>query len=111
MAVTLPAQFTLTPSSTVTEETGVAVDKTDDGANALRDLYPKSYFDLQAEFTEMHMDNYPALLTFLRTNRLFEIDILLDGITYRMTITKPPVTKFVGGLYRQASASFRGYIL
>ena len=111
MAVTLPVQYRITTSSSITEETGVAVDMTDDGASASRDLYPRSYYEIQAEFGAMLPAENNAILAFLRTHRANEIDVSVDGIAYRCRIIRPASTKFLGGFLRQVTATFRGYAL
>ena len=111
MAVPLPSPYRLTTDSSLTEETGVAVDMTDDGASAVRDLYAKSQFQIDAVFAPMWAADNAALLAFLRSNRLQEIDVALDGVVYRCRIVRPLSVKFVGGLYRQASVQLRGYAL
>lgn len=109
MAVTLPAEYRLLQSSSLQEDTGVAVDKTDDGANASRDLYPQSYYDIKAEFGPQPQTQQDALMAFLRANRLGEIDITLRGTVYRCRVLQPPSVLFIGGNQSQVTASFRGY--
>lgn len=111
MAATLPGIYRLTTDSSLTEETGVAVDTTDDGASALRDLYPQSYYQIDAVFPLLSPTDNAALLAFLRSNRLQEIDVPIDGVVYRCRIVRAPSVKFVGGLWRQVSLQLRGYAL
>lgn len=107
MAVTLPPQYRFTTSSTLSEDTGVAVDKTDDGATALRGLYPYSYFDIDVDFAALPIAEHLLLMAFLRTNKLAEIAFSIDGEAYLCRIVKPPAVKFVS-IYRQVSVQFRG---
>ena len=111
MAVTLPTQYRLTSSTAYTEDTGVAVDMTDDGASAARDLYANSYFNIDAEFGPLTGADHAGLMGFLRYNRMEEIDVKLDGSTFRCRIVRAPAVKFFGGFYRQVTAGLRGYAL
>ena len=111
MAATLPGIYRLTNDSALSEETGVAVDMTDDGASAVRDLYPRSYYAVQAVFAPLLAAEHAGLLAFLRGNRLQEIDVPLDGVVYRCRAVGAPAVKFVGGLWRQVSLQLRGYAL
>lgn len=111
MAAILLPQYRFTVTSSMSEDTGVVVDKTDDGANASRDLYARSYFDFQIEFAMQPVSGHATLMAFLRSNRAEEIDLTLDGVVYRCRITRAPSVKFTGNVYRQVSCSMRGYAL
>ena len=109
MAVTLPTEYRLLQSSTLQEDTGVAVDKTDDGANASRDLYPQSYYEIRAQFGPQPTGQQNDLMAFLRANRFAEIDITLRGSVYRCRVVQAPTVGFLGGLRGQVSVLLRGY--
>ncbi|MDP3228403.1 MAG: hypothetical protein Q8N13_10565 [Acidovorax sp.] len=109
MATPLPAEYRLLQSSTLQEETGVAVDKTDDGANVSRDLYPRSYYDIKAQFGPQRTAQREALMAFLRANRSAEIDITLRGSVYRCRVVQAPSIAYQGGRQEQVSVGLRGY--
>lgn len=111
MPVTLPTKYKLTKGTTFSEDNGVVVDRTDDGATASRDLYPRSYFEINVEFLPLAVVEHAGLMSFLRANKTEEFDLTIDLETYRCRLTKAPSVKFLGGQFRQASCTFRGYAL
>jgi len=100
--VSLPAGLYAFVGTTMSQELGTVVDRTDDGAPALRDLYAQPWYNIAAKFTILTRAQQDTLRAFLWNNRAAEILISINGTTYACYLIGEIRTSFNLGAGRGA---------
>lgn len=95
--VNLPAGLYVTVGTSMEQDTGTVVDRTDDGAPALRDLYAQPWYNIAAKFAVVTKVQQDTLRAFLWNNRAAELLIDLNGTTYACYVVGPIRTSFSHG--------------
>lgn len=93
MAVPIPDGFEPTTGTVLDRDDGVIADRTDDGAIALRQLYPAAYYDISLQWRALTTEKLSQIEGFFADNRMGEIEIELDDSAYHV--------KQIGGLRRR----------
>ena len=109
MAIDMP-DTAYSAESSVEADYGVAVDQTDDGATKLRDLYGNQHYTLRIIWTLRSQAQHDALMAFLLTNRIAQINITLYGKTYITQLAGRPNVTWPDPINAKISAVFRGPI-
>lgn len=95
--VTWPSTIRITLRTKLREESGVAVDQTDDGEVRLRALYPQAQYEMRFAHAALSSAERATVETFLSDNALNQIDIAVAGATYRVRKTGPYEVDWLGG--------------
>lgn len=108
MAVQWPSTIRHTIRSTRQSESGVEVDKSDDGVTHLRALYANTHFNMVLTVEGLSLDQLTALEDFINTNKLNEIDIPMHPHFYRCRITGDYDVSYSGGYVAALTVPVRG---
>lgn len=109
MAVAFPSGLNLCTGTILEEEDGVVIDRTDDGAMAVRQLYPQSYYVIDATWSALTREKHDTLRSFLSSNRVNELTLTLDDGTYDVRQISPLKASYqYGNGMVSASCRFRG---
>lgn len=109
MATAFPDGLGLCVGTALEDEDGVKIDITDDGAPALRQMYPQTYYVIDAAWTALTRELHATLRNFLSTNRLNELTLVVDDASYTVRQVSPLKTPYrYGGGKVDASCRFRG---
>jgi hypothetical protein len=107
--VNLPADLYLTVGANIEQDTGTVLDRTDDGAPALRDLYAQPWYNIAAKFSLVSRAQQDTLRAFFWNNRTAELLIDLNGTTYACYVAGTIRTSFSqGGGYGSLDVQLRG---
>lgn len=109
MAVAFPTGLNLCTGTVLEEDDGVVIDKTDDGAMAVRQLYSTTYYMIDAVWNALPRDKHNTLRSFLSSNRTSELTLTVDDATYTVRQIAPLKTPYQhGNGMVTASCRFRG---
>lgn len=93
-AVSLPEWMYFTLETSMGQDLGTVVDRTDDGAPALRDLYSQTRFNIDAKFSVVTREQLQLLRAFFWNNRAAEILVNLNGAVYACYVVGEVRTSF-----------------
>lgn len=109
MAVAFPTGLNLCVGTVLEEEDGVVIDRTDDGDMAVRQLFPVSYYVIDATWAALTREKHDTLRSFLSSNRASELTLTLDDGTYDVRQISPLKASYqYGNGMINASCRFRG---
>lgn len=92
--VPLPTDLYISVGTSMEQDTGTVIDRTDDGASAARDLYAACYYNLNARFKVASAEQQATLRAFFWNNRTAEILITINRVVYACYLTGPARTSF-----------------
>lgn len=92
--VNLPDGLYASVGTSMAQDLGTQVDRTDDGAPAVRDLYSQARYSIAAKFAIVSRTQQDTLRAFFWNNRAAEILININGATYACYVVGEIRTSF-----------------
>jgi hypothetical protein len=108
MAISIPSQYKLHISTTVTDDYGTVFDRTDDGKTYARDLYTNPIYEINAVWDQLESNDANTLREFLLVNRLSDFTVVVDNVSYNCKMIGYPNKSWLGGTLTKVTAKFRG---
>lgn len=100
--VNLPEGLYASVGTSMAQDLGTVVDRTDDGAPAVRDLYSQARYNIAAKFAIVSRTQQDTLRAFFWNNRAAEILMTLNGTVYACYVVGEIRTSFNMGSGRGA---------